>query len=294
MDEKTRATLKSFFENGDRPTGEQFAQLIDSMINKKDDGIIILLPEKFIGIGVNAPKEKLDVAGGLRIGQTANAIPGVIRWTGNDFEGFDGQVWRSLTSDPLATRVPYIPQPRLECTADLLHAFWEDCTDKRFLQYQPVYWLYRYKSRIKQTYADRTKKSRIKPKRWSHTAHQDRSSHSNPRNTEFAVNAAAGKKQLLNIEPAKWFKAMPGQGINTYLVPKGQGMHPSPAKAYFNRRFEYFRLRIVINVNGTLVFGPFSEVFSLGYRRRYYRDPAVKKYKPVFELVTPGIGMTRK
>jgi hypothetical protein len=293
MDEKTRATLKSFFETGDRPTEEQFAQLIDSMINKKDDGIFIILPARNVGIGVASPKEKLDIAGGIRLGQTGNALPGIIRWTGSDFEGFDGQAWRSLTHDPDASKALFIPQPRIECSADNLFAWWEEGPDNRFLSHEPVFWLYRYKSRIKQTFADKTKKSRIKPKHWAHTGHRDMS-HNNPRNTEFQVAGVAGKKQLLNIEPLKWFRPLPGNGVAGYFIPKGQGISPVPKKAYFNRRFEYFRLRIVVRVQGQLVFGPFSEVFSMGYRRRYYRDPVVKKYKPVFELITPGKGMMHK
>ena len=39
MAEKNRAELKSYFEIGDRPTQEQFADLIDSVVNKQDDGV---------------------------------------------------------------------------------------------------------------------------------------------------------------------------------------------------------------------------------------------------------------
>jgi hypothetical protein len=291
MDEKTRSLLKTFFETGDRPTQEQFARLIDSMINKKDDDIYIILPSKNIGIGVSSPKEKLDIAGGIRVGTTSNQVPGIIRWTGTDFEGFDGQEWRSLTSDSHASHAIYIPEPRIECTADNLFAWWEDCTDKGFLQHQPVYWLYRYKSRIKQTYRDKRKKTRIIPKKWAHPAHNDAKSHKNPRNTEFAVSAKPGTKQKLSIEAEKWFKKMPASRAQTYDIPRGQGIFPVPARPYFNRRFEYFRLRIVIRSGNQLVFGPFSEIFSLGYRRKYYRDKAVKKYKPVIEMVHSSKGM---
>ena len=147
MNQKTRATLMSFFETGDRPTEEQFRQLIDSMVNKTDDEIYILFPSKNTGIGVPEPKERLDVKGGIRIGGTTKEFPGIIRWNGSDFEGFDGQQWKSLTKDIQASREIFIPEPRVECTADILTAYWEDCTDKRFLDLQPQYWLYRYKSR---------------------------------------------------------------------------------------------------------------------------------------------------
>ena len=51
----------------------------------------------FVGIGTNDPKEKLDVNGGLRIGSTNLTNAGTIRWTGYDFEGFNGKEWISLT-----------------------------------------------------------------------------------------------------------------------------------------------------------------------------------------------------
>jgi hypothetical protein len=45
MAERTRAVLKTFFETGDFPTATQFADLIDSMNNKQDDGApITFLP----------------------------------------------------------------------------------------------------------------------------------------------------------------------------------------------------------------------------------------------------------
>jgi hypothetical protein len=52
-----------------------------------------------VGIGTANPTERLDVAGGIKIGSTANASPGIIRWNEvkNDFEGFNGKAWVSLT-----------------------------------------------------------------------------------------------------------------------------------------------------------------------------------------------------
>ena len=38
MDRKDRHTLKSYFQKGDVPTEEQFAELIDSVPNIVDDG----------------------------------------------------------------------------------------------------------------------------------------------------------------------------------------------------------------------------------------------------------------
>ena len=51
-----------------------------------------------IGIGTTSPVEKLDVDGAIRIGTTTGSNAGTIRWTGLDFEGYDGSYWRTLTS----------------------------------------------------------------------------------------------------------------------------------------------------------------------------------------------------
>jgi len=50
-----------------------------------------------VGIGTSAPAEKLDVMGGIKISNTDNTNAGTIRWTGSDFEGYDGTNWVSLT-----------------------------------------------------------------------------------------------------------------------------------------------------------------------------------------------------
>ena len=50
-----------------------------------------------VGIGIDAPAEKLDVDGALKIGTTTNSNAGTIRYTGSDFEGRVGTSWMSLT-----------------------------------------------------------------------------------------------------------------------------------------------------------------------------------------------------
>jgi hypothetical protein len=50
------------------------------------------------GVGVVDPLERLDVGGAVRLGTTGGANAGTIRWTGTDFEGYDGGTWLSLTS----------------------------------------------------------------------------------------------------------------------------------------------------------------------------------------------------
>jgi hypothetical protein len=52
-----------------------------------------------VGIGTPNPSEKLDVNGGIKIGATTSTAKGTIRWneTKNDFEGYNGTAWVSLT-----------------------------------------------------------------------------------------------------------------------------------------------------------------------------------------------------
>ncbi|MDD3642818.1 MAG: hypothetical protein PHQ19_05075 [Candidatus Krumholzibacteria bacterium] len=49
----------------------------------------------FGGIGL---AESMNIPGGLRIGTTTGSNAGTLRWTGTDFEGYDGSSWKSLTS----------------------------------------------------------------------------------------------------------------------------------------------------------------------------------------------------
>lgn len=51
-----------------------------------------------VGIGTNAPIEKLQVIGGINIGNTSGTHNGTIRFTGSDFEGHINGIWQSLSS----------------------------------------------------------------------------------------------------------------------------------------------------------------------------------------------------
>jgi len=64
----------------------------------EDDILVIDEVTERIGINVPTPLEDLDIAGGVRIGTTANSNAGAIRWTGTDFEGYTGSAWVSLTA----------------------------------------------------------------------------------------------------------------------------------------------------------------------------------------------------
>ena len=43
-----------------------------------------------VGIGTLSPVQPLDVNGAIRIGNTTTANAGAVRWTGTNFEGYDG------------------------------------------------------------------------------------------------------------------------------------------------------------------------------------------------------------
>ena len=58
-----------------------------------------------VGIGTVSPQAKLDVAGNVNVAgkikvgdDSVSPTAGTIRWTGSDFEGYDGTVWKSLTA----------------------------------------------------------------------------------------------------------------------------------------------------------------------------------------------------
>ena len=65
MSTLSRDAIKQFFETGDTPSAQQFALLIEAMLNLSDDD---LHPQAGnLGLGTS-PKNKLDVAGNLAIG----------------------------------------------------------------------------------------------------------------------------------------------------------------------------------------------------------------------------------
>ncbi|MEZ4959360.1 MAG: hypothetical protein R2830_06045 [Saprospiraceae bacterium] len=62
-----------------------------------------------VGIGTSTPSEKLEINGAIKIDDTSNAnpSPGTIRWNPNteDFEGYTGYAWKSLTRSWQATNI---------------------------------------------------------------------------------------------------------------------------------------------------------------------------------------------
>jgi hypothetical protein len=46
-----------------------------------------------VGVDVVTPLQKLDVAGGMRLGTTANGVAGSMRWNGTNFQVHNGIQW---------------------------------------------------------------------------------------------------------------------------------------------------------------------------------------------------------
>jgi hypothetical protein len=46
-----------------------------------------------MGVGIPNPEEMLDVNGAIKLGTTTNTNAGTMRWTGTEFQGWDGSQW---------------------------------------------------------------------------------------------------------------------------------------------------------------------------------------------------------
>lgn len=95
-----RQSLYSFFETGDIPTQEQFADLIDSYIHREEDGVFIYKPTdtiKRFGIGLNQPPYRLGIAaeGEIQNLISLHDVDGIHKWSLNldplvsDLKGFN-------------------------------------------------------------------------------------------------------------------------------------------------------------------------------------------------------------
>lgn len=85
MTQRTRTHLKQEFQDGERPAGSDFADLIDSSLNKQDDGVQI-----------EATDSTLVLARGLRLGDSADAQAGTLRFNGGVPQFHDGTSWTPI------------------------------------------------------------------------------------------------------------------------------------------------------------------------------------------------------
>ncbi|MHC4093182.1 MAG: hypothetical protein ACYSVY_23425, partial [Planctomycetota bacterium] len=86
-----RGDLLFYTATGVPPMGSPYAEQMRIRYNGR------------VGIGTASPLERLDVDGALRLGTTSNTNVGTIRWTGTDFQGYDGVDWKSLTAGAAGT-----------------------------------------------------------------------------------------------------------------------------------------------------------------------------------------------
>ena len=73
MSQQNRTTLKNYFRTGQRPTQEQFANMIDSSLNLTDDGIFD--DGGNLGLGHNNPASKLSVNGNVTVSPNNDSAP---------------------------------------------------------------------------------------------------------------------------------------------------------------------------------------------------------------------------
>lgn len=79
MVERTRAHLRQEFQDGEVPSGLDFGDVFDSALNKLDDGIAI-----------DPGDNTLVLSRGMRLGDSADATPGTLRFNGGVPQYHDG------------------------------------------------------------------------------------------------------------------------------------------------------------------------------------------------------------
>ncbi len=79
MTERTRSHLKQEFQDGERPSGADFADVFDSCLNKQDDGV-----------SVDPGDNTLVLNRGLRLGDSSDTQPGTLRFNAGNLQVHDG------------------------------------------------------------------------------------------------------------------------------------------------------------------------------------------------------------
>jgi len=86
MTERARDFLKTQFRDGERPSGSDFADLIDSVVNKQNDNV------SFDADG------NLVLTRGVRLGDSNGNSPGGLRFNSNQLQVFANGAWASVAS----------------------------------------------------------------------------------------------------------------------------------------------------------------------------------------------------
>jgi len=85
MSERTRDFLKPEFRDGERPSGTDFADLIDSVVNKLSDGVSI------------DADGNLVLNRGVRLGDSAGTVAGGLRFNSSQLQVFTGGAWVNVS-----------------------------------------------------------------------------------------------------------------------------------------------------------------------------------------------------
>jgi hypothetical protein len=85
MTERARDFLKTQFRDGERPSGSDFADLIDSVPNKQTDNVSI------------DAAGNLLLNGGVRLGDSSLTNPGGLRFNNNQLQVFTGGAWTNVS-----------------------------------------------------------------------------------------------------------------------------------------------------------------------------------------------------
>ena len=68
MGKQTKKHLKDKFDDGKKPNGDDFHDLIDSFVHQKDNKVFVD-DQGFVGVGTESPQNQLDVSGSAAIGK---------------------------------------------------------------------------------------------------------------------------------------------------------------------------------------------------------------------------------
>lgn len=86
MTERNRDYLKQEFKDGERPSGTDFADLIDSFINKTNEGMSV------------DTDGNLLLSRGVSLGDSAGTTAGTLRFHGGAVQFYDGTTWVNVAS----------------------------------------------------------------------------------------------------------------------------------------------------------------------------------------------------
>ncbi len=84
MPERSKSYLKQQFRDGERPTGADFGDLVDSFVTKIDDSVNV------------DSNNNLNIPGGVNLGNPATGVPGTIRFNSGNVQVYDGGTFKNV------------------------------------------------------------------------------------------------------------------------------------------------------------------------------------------------------